>query len=426
MIRSSRRATVTTGAIALGLIAAPAMVMTGCSSSQSQVAATVNGENIDEQTITDYVQDFRKTNDLEDDTKWAQWLVDNNLTADTVRSDAIDYYVRQTCIDQDAESKGITVTDDDVNQQINEIKDYYGYDDDKLNEQLEQIGYTQDTYREYVKQSLIQEKLMDATYDESQSNVSDDDILKSAQSYSSIINGAKDVKCIVLGNDEHDKADQLHQQAVDNADGFDQLASDNSESTDYDGWDIAVTQPSAVSSALENMNKGDISDVIDTGDNLFIVKVNDVLTIGDDGITSIDQLPDGIKDVIKDNLTQSDKSTQFDTYVENLVNNADKTTNDKPSGLPYDVSTDGVTPSENSAAATSNNTASSDDSASADNADESDSGNSTADNGATQTTTSDDGTVTVTTSPMSEEDAAAANTTANDGGQSQSTDASTN
>ena len=324
---------------AVGVTAA--IVLTGCGS-QAQIAATVNGENIEEATITEYIQNFRDANGLAEEKAWAQWMVDNSRDADSLRSDAIDYYIRIAVIEQDAKAKGVAVSDDDINAQLAEIKEYYGYDDAQFKEQIEAIGYTEDTYREYIRQSLTQEKLMEATSEDIKA--SDEEVLEMANNYSSILNGSKKVRCIAISTDNSTQAVDIQKQASAVGADFDAIAAEKSESTDYDGWDVLVPMDQAVADAIATMDKGAVSDVIQGTDWLFIVKVEDVCVVGEEGFTSIDQVPAELKDEFTENVVSSAKSTAFDTYVQNLVDSANKTVNPKPSGLPYDVSTEGIEP----------------------------------------------------------------------------------
>lgn len=327
-------------AIGIMAISLPA-IMVGCGAAGA-VAATVNGENIEEASITSYIENFRNVNSLNEDEAWAQWLVDNGRTAEELRQDAIDYYVRIAVIAQDAKSKGIEVTKDDIETQIDEIKSYYGYDDAQFKEQIEAIGYTEDSYREYIKQQLTQERLMAAT--EEETTASDEEILSMANNYSSILNGSKKVKTIVISKDESTKAVDIHSKAVNGGD-FDALASENSATTDYDGWDVLVPMDSAVAEAIATMDKGAITDVIEGTDWLFIVKVEDAINVGDDGFTSLDQVPAELQAEFRTNVESSAKSTAFESYVQNLVDTADVKVNDMPKNLSYDVSTEGIEPS---------------------------------------------------------------------------------
>ena len=59
------------------------------------VAATVNGQDIMEQTVTDYIANFRTSSSLESDEAWGEWMVANGYTPESVREEVIDYYVNQ-------------------------------------------------------------------------------------------------------------------------------------------------------------------------------------------------------------------------------------------------------------------------------------------------------------------------------------------
>lgn len=330
------------GIAAMGLLIAPtAFFATGCDAADP-VAAVVNGENIEESTITDYVQKFRETNGLEDDAAWAQWMVDNGRDAASVREDAIDYFVQMMVMEQDAHAKGIEISDEEVDEQLAEIKEYYGYDDEQFNEQLEAIGYTPETYRDYVRQSLLSEKLMEAVNTDTE--VSDEDILAQANSYTSILNGAKEIQSIVVTDEA--AANDLKAR-LDKGEDFATLASENSTTTDYDGWNVLLPLDQTVTSALEPMSKGDVSAVIasDDGTSFYIVKVNDVLAVDEEaGFASLDQVPEALREEFKTTVESSTASTNFDTYIQELIDGAEKTINPMPEGLPYNVSTEGVEP----------------------------------------------------------------------------------
>lgn len=335
----------TAGILALGMIAAPvAFFATGCSS--AAVAATVNGENIEEQTITDYVQNFRKTNGLESDDTWAQWMVDNGRDAESIRSDAIDYFIRIDVMDQEAAKQGIEITDEQITEQIAEIKKYYGFDDAEFQEQLTAIGYTDESYREYVRQSLVQEKLMQSM--ESDTEVDDEEVLSQANVYSTALDGAKEITVIEVSGE--DLANEVANRAKGGED-FIALQTEYGSTVDYDGWDVMTGIDSNVSAAIEGLNRGAVSEAIESadGETYYVVKVNQVLSVPADGFASVDQIPDTLREEFIKNVQQSALSTEFETWIQGLVDSADVTINPMPSGLPYDVSTDGVEPSTSSA-----------------------------------------------------------------------------
>lgn len=340
--------------MSIALLGAPmAMFATGCSAT-NQVAATVNGENIEESTITEYVQSFRASNNLEDDEAWAQWMVDNGRDAESVRQDAIDYFIQLALIDQDAKEKGIDVTDEEVNAQYDEIKSYYGFSDEEFDQQLTDLGYTEQTYKDYLRQSLTQEQLMEAvsTNDE----VDAEEVLSTANSYTSILNGAKKITSIVV--EDEATANDIKAKA-DAGEDFATLASENSITTDYDGWDVLMGIDQTVYEALDGTSQGAITNVIpsDDGTRYFVIKVDEVLSVDtENGFATADEIPAELYAEFESTVQQSVASTEFDTYLQGLKDAAEITVNPMPSGLPYDVSTEGVEPSQASADLTGDTT----------------------------------------------------------------------
>ena len=122
------------------------------------VAATVNGINIKEDTITKQVMSVRTSGGYDSDKKWAQYLVDNDKTPESLREGYIDGYVSQILIQQAIKENDVTVSQEDVDKKWNEMAESYG-GEDKLVSMLTQIGYTEDTYKSNLESSLAQEKL---------------------------------------------------------------------------------------------------------------------------------------------------------------------------------------------------------------------------------------------------------------------------
>ena len=86
------------------------------------MAATVNGTQISEQTVTDYIQNFRSSQNLTDDDSWGKWLVQYSLTPSAVRDEVISYYEDIALTKQAAQDNGVSVSDDDVDAQVQQMK----------------------------------------------------------------------------------------------------------------------------------------------------------------------------------------------------------------------------------------------------------------------------------------------------------------
>ena len=98
----------------VGVSAACCIALVGCGGTNygytGGVAATVNGAEIQEDTITKYIQDFRTSSDLTSDDELGQ--LDEGeipLTPATVRDQVIDYYVENELKKQDVRRKAVTV-----------------------------------------------------------------------------------------------------------------------------------------------------------------------------------------------------------------------------------------------------------------------------------------------------------------------------
>ena len=138
------------------------------------VAATVNGTNITEDTVTRQIMSMRQSYGYDEDKDWAQYLVDSGATPESLRENVINSYVSQLTIQQAIADNDIEVSDAEVDKAYDEAA--AGYESQEAFESaISMYGYTPDTYREQLKSSLEQKKLREkvAPVDEP----SDDDVL---------------------------------------------------------------------------------------------------------------------------------------------------------------------------------------------------------------------------------------------------------
>lgn len=85
------------------------------------VAASVNGVEIPESQITDFIMGMRQAQDLESQEAWDEWMIDNGQNTETIRNRVILYYVNNEMIDQIAEEMGIHPTAEDYQQTRDEL-----------------------------------------------------------------------------------------------------------------------------------------------------------------------------------------------------------------------------------------------------------------------------------------------------------------
>ncbi len=125
------------------------------------VAAEVNGVEIPESWIDDFIANMRAANGLESQEAWDAWMIENNQTTETIRNRIILYYVNQEMVDQIAEEMGIHPTEADYQA----TRDALMGDPERLasiEEVLKQEGRTLEDYevdlQTLTKREMIGEK----------------------------------------------------------------------------------------------------------------------------------------------------------------------------------------------------------------------------------------------------------------------------
>lgn len=79
-----------------------------------------------------------------------------------LQNQAVDFLVQRIELAKEAESMGITVTDQAVTKRLGELKDqFYSGDEEKYKQELESLGLTDDDVRADVRAQLIAEQIFD-------------------------------------------------------------------------------------------------------------------------------------------------------------------------------------------------------------------------------------------------------------------------
>ena len=125
------------------------------------VAATINGTNLPEDTVTKQIMSMRTSYGYTKDKDWAQYLVDNDLTPKKYRKQLIDSYTQQILLQQAQKENGVTVSDKEVEKAWKDACKSAG-GAKAFKKTLKTYGYTEDTYKDSLKESLAQQKLKDA------------------------------------------------------------------------------------------------------------------------------------------------------------------------------------------------------------------------------------------------------------------------
>lgn len=314
-----------------------------------KIAATVMGDNIMEDTITSQIMSARGD---KSDADWAQYLVDNDETPSGLRSQAISSYQSDIILRHAMLDHGLSYT-----LQQSDIDKWW----DAEGSTYEQYGITEDTAKSYYASSIRQWLLEQAVTPED--SITDQDVIDYLNENADTYNGARKSSHILFAldsdgtTDNKDTAESVLKQIQDGditfEDAVAQYSTDSTSAADKGnvGWDCDSSFVEAYETALKGLDKGDITDtVVESAYGYHIIKCTDVLK-WDGTLDDISVVPQDIVDNVRKTL----QSEKFQEWYSEYQSNADVTINDMPDGLPYDVSLDGVTKSEN---ANSNSTSS--------------------------------------------------------------------
>ena len=343
--------------IAVGIVAVFSASLVACSGGSSKggaTAATVNGTAIPESEITNTIEGVRAQSGLDTEEAWGQFLASNGMTPESVRQQIIDSYVNQELIKIGAAELGVSVESSEIDTYVDSMKANF-QDDAAWADALKQAGFTEESYRESISASMLQQQI-NAHFEE-KAEVSDEDVLESAKNYASYYDGAKRSSHILFdASDEATAADvlaRIKDGSLDFAEAAKQYSKDSSAENGGDvGWDRATSFVAEYQTALDGLEVGEVSDLVTTDYGIHIIKCTEVFTAPAE-ITSIDQLPADFQETIKSMAASMKASTDYQEWLEKLKESADIVINDMPSDVSYNIDLSKYETSSASAAATS-------------------------------------------------------------------------
>ena len=321
------------------------------------VAATINGTNLTEDTVTKQIMSMRTSYGYTKDKDWAQYLVDNDLTPKKYRKQLIDSYAQQILLQQAQKENGVTVSDKEVEKAWKDACKSAG-GAKTFKKTLKTYGYTEDTYKDSLKESLAQQKLKDAVAPTSKPK--DSEIVDYINENLSNYNDARRSLNILIKVDsdasDEDKAaakakaqeclDKINSGELSFEDAVKQYSDDtgSKEKKGDVGWDKLTTFVDSYQAALEGLNKGDVSDVVESTYGYHVIKCTDYFHV-DGQVDDIKQVPKDIKKYVSNVVKTQAESTAYSEWLEQYKKDADITVNPMPKDVPYNVSLKGVTKS---------------------------------------------------------------------------------
>lgn len=307
--------------------------LAGCSAAKP--AATVNGTEIAEETVTAYIENFRATSALEDDGAWGAWLSDNGYTPESVREEVVDYYVDQELTRQAAQERGVSVDAAKVDEAVQKAKE--GYDSEEAwREALAASNTTEEAYRSQVELSLLKTALSDSFGKAEEPD--DQQLLDRAAAY----DGAKRSSCILFAADDANEAEDVRASIESGkqefADAAKEHSADGGAATDGDkGWDALAPVGTEYAEALASLAKGEMSDLVETGDGIYLIRCTDEFKVPEGGLTDAAQVPDALLAAASASLESTASLNGYQDWYEDFKSKAEITVNPLPDNASYNV-----------------------------------------------------------------------------------------
>lgn len=322
------------------------------------VAATVGSVNITEDSITKQVMTTRQS--YSSDKEWAQYLVDSDLTPESLREQVINSYADQY-IEQQAEAKnGVSISDDEVNKQYDEAVSSMG-GQQQFEQTLSLMGMTADQYKQTMKSNLALNALKEKVAKGKEPT--DQQVLDAVNKDISTYNDArKSSQLLIKVSDTQtdEQAKKKAQEALDKInsgelsfeDAVAKYSEDDGSKADKGnvGWDKLTSFVTEYQDALSKLSKGQVSGLVKSTYGYHVIKCTDYFHV-DGKATSIDQVPSEIRDYVKNTLKTQAESDAYDAWMKEFKKGYPVKINPMPENVPYNVSLKGVTKESGSAAA---------------------------------------------------------------------------
>ncbi|MDY2777477.1 MAG: peptidylprolyl isomerase [Collinsella sp.] len=321
------------------------------------VAATVNGTNITEDTVTKQIMGYRTSAGYTEDEDWAQFLVDQGQTPESYRENIIQGIARDFLVDSAVKDYDITVSNEDVEKEFEKSAQSYGGRDGFVSF-LKSIGYTEQSYKDTLRSTIAKDKLREKVSEVEEP--SDQDIVDYLNENLDTFNDARRSSNLLVkvaedaSDEDKQKARDKAQEALDKINSgelsFEQAVEEYSDDTASKenggdvGWDKLTSFVPEYQDALTQLSKDQVSGIVETAYGYHIILCTDVFKL-DGPATSVDQLPKEVHDYIENVVSTKEQSAAYDAWLTEYTEKADIVINKMPDNVPYNVSLKGVEPS---------------------------------------------------------------------------------
>ena len=342
-----------------GIIAALALscvlalgVAAGCSNGGSSgsksgggngVAATVNGQAIQENDVTDRIESMRKAAGYTDENAWRSYLVSSSLTPEKVREQYINQLADDILVKQNRSEVGGEATDKEVEEYIDNMKK--GLDASmNWDEELAKAGFTEESLRKSVKETINQQKVQNYFANNNQASTGDLDAI--VKQYGARYAGAKN--SIYMNFSSYEDAAAMKRRIDSGEVAFEAGNNNAGVIINAPGWsvDLSSSFDQAYLQALANLSVGQVSDPVQGASVFYLIKCTESFNGNEN--SQLSDFPQSLAQTIRNNANSNASGNSYLNWINGLREKADIKINPMPKDLPYDVSIDNGSSSSSS------------------------------------------------------------------------------
>lgn len=317
-------------AAALVLALLPCAGCSGNAHADDPVVATVNGQNLYASTLTDYIDSVRSSVGSSTDAAWEAYLADQGHDVDSYWNYLIEFFAKEMLVHERCEELGIRASDDEVDEQIEYMKNMLGATGESSSSAwesyLQTYGYaSEDELRSTVRYSLAEGKLYEQEVPVPEP--SEEEVQSFANSSYSAYSSTRSA---AIGTEDYALARDLLEELIAHPGRFEQRARecselDNAEQGGDMGYTILNSFNSDYLSVLEQTEPGQVyPETLLQGEYYCIVKVTGEYTaeLGDDGNLDLDAMPAEIRAQLESNAADYLWSRDCGVYLQQLYDSA--------------------------------------------------------------------------------------------------------
>jgi foldase protein PrsA len=298
-------------ALASIFLVCAALLFLGCNNLSSDTAASVNGTVITKDDVAEQIELMRKRSGMASS--------DDQAKSARLRRQITDQLVRAELEKQEAAGKGISVTGQDIEDQLQQMaEDQFLSDRQRMMEDYYSKGFSEEELRTEVAQMILHEKLMDTIRQEIP--ISDEEIQayydRNRVQYD--LPERRQARQLVTGSESTAlEAVSRARTGEDFATLVEQLSNDpQATATKGSIGLIAPGQlPPELESVLFSLNLGDVSDPVKSGDRWYVLRVESIFA-------PTPKTPEQARGEIREILVNQKFSQRWREYFDGVLANA--------------------------------------------------------------------------------------------------------